>query len=618
MAPRIGPEPEEPRLSAGEKFLHALPFGIGIRNKPRYYLDYLKSIWENRRNPLYARSILKRGVCDGCSLGPVGLGDDVAAGTHLCSLRLRQLKYRTMDGIGSELLGDVQPLLDADAGELRGLGRIPTPLVRHRGENGLSPATWDEALDLVAERLKGLDPRGTAWFAGARALTNEGAFAFRQVALGLGSPHLDSSIRFGYAAATTGLEDVFGVAAPTSSLKDLLGSDLVVLWGTDPSATHPVLMKYLHLAKEQGSRIVVVDPRREERLVKYWVPSILDSSVFGTRLMDDHYAVRKGGDIAFMNGVMKTLDERGGVDQDFLHQHGSGLEELSRKVRGFQWPDLVRGSGVAQEGMERFAGIYSAAKSAVFVFSTGLTRSRTAVENVRSLATLAALRGMAGKKRCGLFPLGEDGEQGAVDLGLAPAQGGLTAPQMIKAAQEGRIDFLCSMTGSLLDAPVDRRVVRASLERIGLRVHIGTVLDPSMLVPPGDLLVLLPSLTRYETPGGCTTTSVERRIRFSPEIPGSRLAEAKPEWQIPALIAHRVDLANQARFPWIDAKAVRADIERQVPRYRGIAGLQEEGRWIQWGGERLYDRGAFEALPGGRCRLLPQELPEVRDEAPGT
>jgi molybdopterin-dependent oxidoreductase alpha subunit len=595
-------------------FLHALPFGIGIRNKPRYYLDYLKSIWDNRRNPVYARSILKRGVCDGCSLGPAGLHDDVADGTHLCSLRLRQLKYRTMDGVGSELLGDVQPLVDADADELLELGRVPTPLVRHRGENGLTTTTWDEALDLIAERLKGLDPLRTAWFAGAHSLTNEGAFAFRQVALGLGSPHLDSSLRFGYAAAMAGLADVFGVAAPTSSLRDLLGADLVVLWGADPSATHPLMMKYLHLAKEQGSRIVVVDPRREERLVKYWVPSILDSAVFGSRLLDDHYAVRKGGDIAFMNGVMKTLDERGGIDQDFLHQHGAGLDELSRKVRRFSWPDLAKGSGVPQSEMERFAGIYSAAKSAVFVFSTGLTQSRTAVENVRSIATLAALRGMAGKKRCGLLPLGGSGEQGAVDLGLAPAEGGLTAPQMIKAAQEGKIDFLCSMTGSLLDAPIDRKVVSKALERIGLRVHIGAVLDQSMMVPPGDVLLLLPSLTRYETPGGCTTTSVERRVRFSPEIPGSRIAEAKPEWQIPALIAHRVDLANQARFPWTDAKAVRADIERQVPRYKGIAGLQEEGRWIQWGGERLYERGAFEALPGGKCRLLPQDLPEVTEE----
>jgi predicted molibdopterin-dependent oxidoreductase YjgC len=228
---------------------------------------------------------------------------------------------------------------------------------------------------------------------------------------------------------------------------------------------------------------------------------------------------------------------------------------------------------------------------------------------VRSLATLAAVRGMVGKKRCGLLPLGESGEQGAVDLGLVPGEGGLTAPRMIKAAQEGKLDVLCSLGGSLLDAPIDRKVVAAGLHRIGLRVHIGTALDPSMLVPPGDVVILLPSTTREESPGGVTATSGERRVRFGPEIPGQRVAEAKPEWQIPILMAQRVDLANERRFPWTDAKAVRAEIERAVPRYKGIAGLQEEGRWIQWGGERLYEKGSFDAMAGGKCRLLVQDPP---------
>jgi anaerobic selenocysteine-containing dehydrogenase len=586
-----------------------VPFGIAIRNKPRYYLDYLKSMWANRKNPLYARSILRRGVCDGCSLGPAGLRDDVADGKHLCNLRLRQLKYHTMEAIGAEVLGDVRILDGADTAELLELGRIPTPLVRYHGENGLTAVEWEEALDLVGERVKKADPKRAAWFAGAGTITNEGAFALRQVSRQLGSPNLDSSVRFGYGAAVAGLADVFGVGAPTSSLKDLLGADLIVLWGTDPSATHPLILKYLHLAKEQGSRVAVVDPRREERLVKYWVPSILESSVFGTRLMDDHYAVRKGGDIAFVNGVLKTLSERNGFDHEFLNLNAAGLDDMARTLRGLSWGELAKSSGVSQSVMEKFAGIYSAARSAVFLFSTGLTRQRHALPAVRSIATLAAVRGMVGKKRCGVLPLGHGGEQGCIDLGVLPGEGGMIAPQMIKAAQEGKLDVLCSVSGSLLDAPFDRRLVSKALERIGFRVHIGTALDPSMMVPPGDLVLLLPSTSRYESPGGCTTTSVERRVRFSPEIPGGRIREAKPEWQILTLMAAQVDLANQERFPWKDAQAVRADLEKVVPRYKGIAGLKEDGSWIQWGGERLYEKGTFEGMPGGKCRPRVEPLP---------
>lgn len=609
MAPRIGPEPPPPQLSGMESLLHALPYGIGIRNKPRHFLAAARSMWENRTRFLYARSILKHGVCDGCSLGPAGLSDDVTDGTHNCHLRLADLKHHTMEPVGGDLLGDVRPLEGADAGELRGLGRLGSPMLRHRGENGLTPASWDEALDLVVERLKGLDPKRAAWFAGAERLSNEAAFTLKQVALGLGSPNLDSTVRFGYGAAVAGIADVFGIGAPTCSLKDILGSDLLVLWGCDPSATHPVMMKYLHLAKEQGTRVAVVNPVLEAGLVKYWVPSILDSAVFGTRLADDHYAVRKGGDIAFVNGVMKMLDERAGFDLEFLNLHAAGQDELSRTLRGLSWDDLAKGSGVAQAEMERFAGIYASARSAVFVFGPGLTRQRRPVEAVRAVASLAAVRGMVGKKRCGLLPLGAGGEQGAVDLGLVPAEGGLTAPQMIKAAQEGKLDFLFSLGGSLLDAPIDRAVVARGLERIGLRVHAGAVLDPSMLVPPGDLVVLLPAMTRYEMPGGSTSTSVERRVRFSPEIPGSLPGEARPDWRIPVLLAQRVDLANERRFPWADAAAVRAGIEQAFPAYKGIAGLREEGRWIQWGGERLFEKGAFDAMPGGKCRPRAEELP---------
>ena len=613
MAPRIGPEPPDPGLSFGEKILHAIPFGIAIRNKPRYYLDYLKSMWQNGKNPLYARAILRHGVCDGCSLGPAGVKDDAANGKHLCNLRLQQLKYHTMDAAPDEILGDVRDFESSDAADLRALGRIPKPLVRYRDENGLTPIPWDEALDLIGEKIKKVDPRQSAWYLGAQAVTNEGAWAVKQVSRGLGCQNLDSSARFGYILGVGGLADVFGQPAPTSSLKDLLGSDLIVLWGTDPSATHPLILKYLHLAKEQGSRIAVVDPYREERLVKYWVPSILESSVFGTRLMDDYYEVRKGGDIAFIHGVLKTLSERNGFDHDFVNNHASGLEDITKVVRNLSWGDLIKASGAMQTQMEKFAGIYSAAKSAMFLFGTGITHQRQAMPAVRSIATLAAVRGMIGKKRCGLMPMGESNEQGMVDLGIVPGEGGFTAAQMIKSAAEGKLQVLCTMSGDLYALPIDRNVVTRALERIDLRVHIGTVFDPSMIWPPGDVVLILPSNSRYETPGGCTTTSVERRVRFSPEIPGGKIREAKPEWQIAAMIAEQVDLANQSRFPWKEAAHVRAEIEKNVPRYRGIAGLREEGKYLQWGGERLYDRGTFEGMPGGRCRLRMEDRPTAAD-----
>jgi molybdopterin-dependent oxidoreductase alpha subunit len=638
MAPRIGPEPPAPELSLKEKFLHALPFGIGIREKPRHYREMLRTLWENKGSLRYAWRILRHGVCDGCSLGPYGLKDDVMEGTHLCVTRLRLLRLNTMAEFPVELLADVRPLAEGDGGDLHELGRLPAPLIRYKGTNGFAKIEWEEAIDLVAERLRGLDPLRTAWFATSRGITNEGYYAFQKVARILGSPHVDYAARLCHAPSTYGLADVFGVGAPNCSLADMMGTDLLVLWGTNLANNQPVTTKYMHYAKEMGTRIVVVNPYREPGLEKYWIPSIATSAVWGTRLLDDYYPVKIGGDIAFMNGILKSLSERNGFDLNFLGEHATGYDELVRKCRAWTWEELEESSGLSRLDMQKFASIYMEARSAVFVYSMGLTQQEFGVQNVRSIATLAAARGMVGKKRCGVMAIrGHSGVQGGSEVGLAPDKlpggapvtpeearklsalwgarvpegPGLAAPEMIEAAHEGRMDFLYSMGGNLLETLPDRKFVRRALERVGVRIHQDIVLNSSMLVPPGDIVLLLPAMTRYEMPGGGTTTSTERRIRYSPEIEGPRIPEAKPEWLIPAMIARRVDLAHQAALPWNTTQEIREEIERVVPLYQGISQLKAEGDSIQWGGVRLFEGGTFDRMPGGKCRLLPQDVPKV-------
>src|SRR5215471_4101444 len=107
-----------------------VPFGIFARNKPRHYRELLKVAWENRGRWGYALRILRHGVCDGCSLGPRGLRDDVIAGVHLCLTRLKLLRLNTMGPIPAAALADVGALRGLGEEDLRRLGRIPYPLLR--------------------------------------------------------------------------------------------------------------------------------------------------------------------------------------------------------------------------------------------------------------------------------------------------------------------------------------------------------------------------------------------------------------------------------------------------------------------------------------------------------
>jgi predicted molibdopterin-dependent oxidoreductase YjgC len=114
-----------------------------------------------------------------------------------------------------------------------------------------------------------------------------------------------------------------------------------------------------------------------------------------------------------------------------------------------------------------------------------------------------------------------------------------------------------------------------------------------MLVDPGEEVLLLPAMTRYEQPGGGTETTTERRVAFSPEVPGPRIGEARAEWHIFGDLARAVDPAGAKRIGCEDAQAIRDEIARVVPAYEGVQHLAETGDAIQWGGERLCDGWAF-------------------------
>jgi molybdopterin-dependent oxidoreductase alpha subunit len=628
-----------PLTSSGgrPRWRDVLPFGPGRHPRPRPYWEMLQVVWENRDNLGYAWRILNHGVCDGCSLGPRGLRDDVIDGIHLCMTRLRLLRLNTMGPVPDERLGDLAALRSLPNHELHRLGRLPYPMIHRADSDRLHRLSWDEALSIVAEELRQVPGERMAFFATSRGLTNETYYAFQKVARLLGSNHVDLCARLCHAASVSGLKDTLGIAAPTCSLKDLIGTDLVVILGSHLANNQPVTMKYLCQAKRRGTRILVVNPMREPGLERYWVPSDLRSALFGTRLMDDFFQVGVGGDVAFLHGVTRHLIERGWIDREFVDRRTTGFAELEALVQRLPWETLERDSGLSRADMLRFAEQYARARTAVFVYSMGLTQHRFGVDNVRALVNLALARGMLGREKCGIMPIrGHSGVQGGGECGVdpdkypggfevareddrrrferlwghpLPAWKGHRTLQMLEAAHRGEIDFLYSLGGNLLETMPDRAYMLEALSRLKLRVHQDIVLNTSSLLP-GSVVLLLPAETRYETRGGGTTTSTERRLRFSPEIPGSRIAEARAEWEIPVRLALAARPMLAGRFSWAGTADLRREMAEAMPMYAGIEHLEREGQWVQWGGERLFTDG-FTRMPEGRARFSAVPLPGV-------
>jgi molybdopterin-dependent oxidoreductase alpha subunit len=618
------------------------PYGVG-ETKPNAYGDIARTVWRNRRRLPYAWRILRKGVCDGCALGVAGFHDWTMTGVHLCATRLALLDVNTMPAIATGALADVSKLRGATGKELRDLGRLAHPMVRRRGDRGFRRVSWDDALDLVADRIRAAGPDRIGFYLTARGLTNESYYAAQKAVRFIGSNNIDNAARVCHAPSTAALKQAVGVAATTCSYRDVIESDLVILFGSHVANAQPGFMKYLYLARKRGTKVAVVNPFREPALERYWVPSNVESAMFGTKMADEFFTIHTGGDIAFIHGVLKVMLATGGIDKAFVTQHTTGFDALLAQLENESFASLEERAGATRADMERFAHLYADAKSAVLVWSMGITQHEHGSDNVAAIVNLGLSRGNVGRPGAGLMPIrGHSGVQGGAEMGAyatafpggvpiaaesaralaaqygfdVPDKPGLAAADMIERARHGDLDVLYSSGGNFLDVLPQPDTVRDALAQTPLRVHQDIVVSSQMLVDPSDVVVLLPAATRYEQRGGGTSTTTERRVAFSPEIAGRRIGEARAEWEIFLDLARRVDPERADLLGCRDADEIRAEIARVVPAYAGIETLHETGDQVQWGGARLCDGWQF-PTPDGRAHFTVVDVPQRHGDANG-
>lgn len=607
-----------------QRLLSFIPFGLG-RTKPHHFTDMLRIIWKNRDNLPYAWKVLTRGVCDGCALGVAGLHDWTIKGPHLCMTRLNLLRLNTVAPLDHDLLGDVAALQKLDNAGLRELGRLAYPMVREKNAAGFHRISWEEAYARIARKIRATDPRRFAFFVTARGVTNETYYVAQKVARFLGTGNIDNAARICHSPSTAAMKRTLGVAASTCSYKDWYGTDLLIFFGSNPANDQPVSTKYLHEAKKLGTKVIMVNPYREPGMERYWVPSTLESALFGTDIMDYWFPVTQGGDIPFLYGVIKILFEEDWIAHDFTAEHTEGVEELRAAAARLEWATLERQAGLDRASMRAFAELIRDAKNAVLVWSMGITQHPFGADAVQMILNLGLLRGYVGRDKNGLMPIrGHSAVQGGGEMGAyatafpalkavnpenaaalsaeygfsVPDWPGLTTTEMIEAAARGNLDLFYCLGGNLLRNLPEPDYVRSALERLPMRVHQDIILTDQMFIPAQEEVILLPAKTRYEQDDGGTETSTERRVMFSPEIP-RQVGEARAEWKILLELAAAV---SPDRAPLLGCETgwkIREEIARIVSFYDGIQHLRKTGDAFQYGGPHLCAEGHF-ATPSGK------------------
>ena len=305
--------------------------------------------------------------------------------------------------------------------------RLTKPLIRKPGINkdessiesaGKNPgdwkevfreASWDEALDLAAGKLKGLrdqyGKKSLAGFGSAKG-SNEEAYLFQKlVRTGFGSNNVDHCTRLCHASSVAALLEGVGSGAVSNQVNDIEHSGLIMVIGSNPTANHPVAATWMKNAAKNGTKIVLADPR------------ITDIGKHAWRTLQ----FKPDTDVAMLNAMIYTVIEEGLCDQEFVKNRASNFEALKENIKGYSPEAMAPICGIPAERLREVAREFAKSKASMILWGMGVSQHVHGTDNARCLIALVSITGQIGKPGSGLHPLrGQNNVQGASDAGLIP------------------------------------------------------------------------------------------------------------------------------------------------------------------------------------------------------
>jgi formate dehydrogenase major subunit len=270
-------------------------------------------------------------------------------------------------------------------------------------------ATWEEALDVAASKLKGLNEKYgrkvLAGFGSAKG-SNEEAYLFQKlVRTGFGNNNVDHCTRLCHASSVAALLEGVGSGAVSNQVNDVENSTMILLIGSNPTVNHPVAATWFKNAAKRGTKVVLADPRVTQMGKHAW------------RIMQ----FKPDTDVAMLNAMIYTIIEEGLCDQEFIKNRANNFEALKENVQGYS-PELMAPiCGIPPETLREVAREFATTKSAMILWGMGISQHVHGTDNARCLIALSTIAGQIGKPGSGLHPLrGQNNVQGASDAGLIP------------------------------------------------------------------------------------------------------------------------------------------------------------------------------------------------------
>jgi len=381
-----------------------------------------------------------------------------------------------------------------------------------------------------------------------------------------------------------GLAISFGSGAMTNNVKDINNAKCILAIGTNTTSAHPVIGFQVKQAVRQGTKLIVVNPRRIG-LVNH---------------ADQWLRIRPGTDVALIMGMMRVIVEEGLQDQAYIASRCENYEAFGEALSTYPLDRVEKITGIPGEKIQQAARLYASSKPATILYTLGITEHTHGTDAVMALANLAMLTGNVGKEGGGVNPLrGQNNVQGACDMGALPGtfpgyqavddaatrekfekawdcrlnpKPGLALTEMYQAALEKKLKAIYLIgEDPVLSEPDMHHTVRA-LESLDFLV----VQDIFMTSTAELADVVLPAAGFASDDG--TFTNTERRVqRVRKAVPAP--GEARPDWEITCMIARRM---GKKGFDFTHASQIWAEMISLTPSMAGITFERLEKGGLQW------------------------------------
>jgi assimilatory nitrate reductase catalytic subunit len=500
--------------------------------------------------------------------------------------------------------------------------RLLTALERDESTNGgFRPISYDQAINRVASEIRriqstyGADSFGV--LSGA-SLTIEKAYLMGKFArVALKTPYIDYNGRLCMVSAAAGNKKAFGIDRAANPWSDILGAEVVWISGANVAECAPITTNYVWQARENGAKIIVVDPR---------ITPV-------ARTCDLFLPIKPGRDVALFNGVLHLMIENDWLDHDFIDNHTVGFDAVAEHVREWTPRRTADVTGITERAIRQAAEMWGEAKSSFLLHARGIEHHSHGVQNVLGAINIVLASGRIGREGCGYATItgqgnGQGGREhgqkcdqlpGARDIGapehrayIAKVWGidekempgaGVDAYELIRKIDRGEIKGMLSMCFNPKVSLPDNNFVARMLDKLEFYVAIDFFLNESAhhadIVLPGSL---------HEEDEGIVTQIEGRVIKINKAVdpPG----DAKQDWRIIQDIARA--LGRERGFTFSEPREIldelRVASKGHVADYSGITyeKIERQGG-VFWpcpnenhpGVPRLFEKGSWNPVAMG-------------------